>query len=57
MWKQAKETTIYFIPLMNDAVAEEKDVVFTLYCAFLFKTHSSSLTGAFLKTQICVTKP
>ena len=34
MWKQAKETTIYFIPLMNDAVAEEKDVVFTLYCAF-----------------------
>lgn len=34
MWKKAKETTIYFIPLMNDAVAEEKDVVFTLYCVF-----------------------
>lgn len=34
MHKKAKETTIYFIPLMNDAVAEGKDVVFTLYCAY-----------------------
>lgn len=34
IWKKAKETTIYFIPLMNDAIAEENDVVFTLYCAY-----------------------
>ena len=34
MWKKANETTLYFIPLMNDAVAEEKDIVFTLYCAY-----------------------
>lgn len=34
MWEKAKETTIYFIPLMNDAVADEKDLVFTLYCAY-----------------------
>ncbi len=36
MWTKAKNTTIYFIPLMNDAVAEETDVVFTLYGAYHF---------------------
>ncbi|MBA4258471.1 MAG: hypothetical protein C0446_04865 [Chitinophaga sp.] len=36
MWKKATNTTIYFIPLMNDAVAEEADVVFTLYCVYHF---------------------
>ena len=34
MWQKATNSTIYFIPLMNDAVAEEADVVFTLYCVY-----------------------
>lgn len=36
MWAKASNTTIYFIPLMNDAVAEGTDVVFSLYCAYHF---------------------
>lgn len=34
MQKKADNTTIYFIPIMNDAVAEEHDVIFTLYGAY-----------------------
>lgn len=36
MHTKANNTTIYFIPLMNDAIAEGNDVVFTLYGAYHF---------------------
>lgn len=36
MWTKARNTTIYFIPLMNDAIAEGADLVFTLYGAYHF---------------------
>lgn len=36
MRKKAVQTTFYFIPFQNDAVAEDNDVVFTLYCAYHF---------------------
>ena len=36
MQKKATNTTIYFIPLMNDAVAEDENIVLTLYGAYHF---------------------
>jgi hypothetical protein len=36
MQQKALQTTLYFTPLWNDAVAEGNDIVFTLYCAYHF---------------------
>ena len=46
MHTRAEEATIYFIPLMNDAVAEDKDIVLTLYCAYHYdKLKFGALAG------------
>lgn len=34
MHKKAEKTTLYFIPILSDALAEGDDVVITLYCAY-----------------------
>jgi hypothetical protein len=34
MHKKAEKSTFYFIPIFSDALAEDNDVVITLYCAY-----------------------
>lgn len=46
MQQKAQNTTIYFTPLWNDAVAEGDDIVLTLYCAYYFdKLKYGALAG------------
>ncbi|MFZ1498049.1 MAG: DUF5700 domain-containing putative Zn-dependent protease [Saprospiraceae bacterium] len=45
MQKKAAKTTLYFIPLYNDAVAEGNDIIFTLYCAYHFDKLKNGVLG------------
>ena len=45
MQKKATNTTFYFIPIFNDAVAEGDDVIFTLYCAYHFDKLKNGVLG------------
>jgi hypothetical protein len=46
MHTKATNTTIYFIPIMNDAVAEDHDIVLTLYGAYHFDKLKYGALGA-----------
>ena len=46
MHKMAENSTLYFIPIFSDAVAEDKDVVVTLFCAyFMDKIKNGAVLG------------
>jgi hypothetical protein len=45
MQKKATNSTLYFIPLFNDAVAEGDDVIFTLYSAYHFDKLKNGVLG------------
>lgn len=46
MQKKAATTTIYYIPIWNDAVAEGNDVIFTLYASYHFDKLGYGALGA-----------